>query len=100
MTESSESNPMKYWHNSNVIWVAMMLLTLFSYFIGEVGSGGLIAMLVVLIAAAVKSVLIIREFMELRGVSFLWRAIMYGWLLVVCTGIGVAYLIGIWPVFS
>ena len=86
---------MKWYYNTSLIWAVLVLLTLFSYFIGEIQSGGVIAMLLVLIAAAVKAVLIMRDFMELRGVSFLWRAIMYGWLLVVCTGIGVAYLISI-----
>ena len=86
---------MKWYYNTSLIWAVLVLLTLFSYFIGEIQSGGVIAMLLVLIAAAVKAVLIMRDFMELRGVSFLWRAIMYGWLLVVCTGIGGAYLISI-----
>ena len=82
-------------YNTSLIWAVLVLLTLFSYFIGEIQSGGVIAMLLVLIVAAVKAVLIMRDFMELRGVSFLWRAIMYGWLLIVCTGIGIAYLISI-----
>ena len=86
---------MRWYYNTSLIWAVLVLLTLFSYFIGEVHPGGVIAMLLVLIAAAVKAVLIMRDFMELRGVSFLWRAIMYGWLLVVCTGIGGAYLISI-----
>lgn len=86
---------MRWYYNTSLIWAVLILLTLFSYFIGEVQPGGVIAMLLVLVAAAVKAVLIMRDFMELRGVSFLWRAIMYGWLLVVCTGIGMAYLISI-----
>jgi hypothetical protein len=79
--------------NIHLIWVVMMLLTLGSYFIGESGSGGVVAMLFLLSAAVVKSVLIIRDFMELRGVSFLWRAIMYGWLIVVISSIAVIYMI-------
>lgn len=86
---------MKITYNMHLIWAVMMLLTLFSYFVGEVGSGGVISMLVLLLAAAIKAVLIIRDFMELRGVSFLWRAIMYGWLSVVCLSIGIAYLISL-----
>lgn len=86
---------MRWYYNTSLIWAVLVLLTLFSYFIGEIWPDGVIVMLLVLIAAAVKVVLIMRDFMELRGVSFLWRAIMYGWLLVVCTGIGIAYLISI-----
>lgn len=86
---------MKITYNMHLTWTVMMLLTLFSYFVGEVGSGGVISMLVLLLAAAIKAVLIIRDFMELRGVSFLWRAIMYGWLSVVCLSIGIAYLISL-----
>jgi len=79
--------------NIHRIWALMMVLTLASYFIGESGSGGVLAMLFLMSAAVVKSVLIIRDFMELRGVSFLWRAIMYGWLMVVSSSISIIYMI-------
>ncbi len=86
---------MKITYNIHLIWVVMMLLTLCSYFVGEVGSGGVVSVMILLLAAAIKAVLIIRDFMELRGVSFLWRAIMYGWLSVVCLSIGIAYLVSL-----
>ncbi len=85
---------MKSAYNIHLIWATMMLLTISSYLIGEMGSGGVVATLFLLLVAGVKAVLIIRDFMELRGVSFLWRAIMYGWLVVVCTSIGIAYMLG------
>lgn len=84
---------MKSTINIHRIWALMMLLTLVSYFIGESGSGGIVVMLFLMSAAVVKSVLIIRDFMELRGVSFLWRAIMYGWLIVVSSSIAIIYMI-------
>jgi len=87
---------MKSTINIHLIWALMMLLTLGSYFIGESGSGGVVAMLFLLSAAVVKSVLIIRDFMELRGVSFLWRAIMYGWLIIVSLSIAIIYIISIY----
>jgi len=87
---------MKSTINIHLIWTLMMLLTLGSYFIGESGSGGVVAMLFLLSAAVVKSVLIIRDFMELRGVSFLWRAIMYGWLIIVSLSIAIIYIISIY----
>ena len=83
-------------YNIHQAWAAMLLLTLSSYFIGELGAGGLMATLLLLLTAGVKAIFIIRDFMELRGVSFLWRAIMYGWLIVVCSGIGIAYLTGLY----
>ena len=85
---------MKSAYNIHLIWASMMLLTISSYLIGEMGSGGVVATLFLLLVAGVKAVLIIRDFMELRGVSFLWRAIMYGWLVVVCASIGIAYMLG------
>lgn len=83
---------MKITYNIHLVWIVMVLLTIASYFIGELGSGGLVATAFLLLAAGLKAIFIIRDFMELRGVSFLWRAIMYGWLLVVCLSIGIAYL--------
>ena len=82
---------MKAFYNIHFAWVVMLLLTFLAYFIGEVGSGGFYVTLFILLIAVIKSVLIINEFMALREVSFLWRAIMFGWLTVVCASIGLAY---------
>ena len=71
----------------------MMLLTISTYVVGKLGYSGTIVMLLLLATAIVKSIYIIRDFMELKGVSFLWRAIMYGWLWTVCISIAVIYLI-------
>ena len=73
----------------------MLLLTLTTYAIGKLGYSGAVVMLFLLSTAAVKSGLIIRDFMELRGVSLLWRIIMYGWLLTVCAAISIAYIISL-----
>jgi len=86
---------MKTLYNVHIIWLLMMLLTIASYFVGEVGAGGWLAMLFVLVAALVKGIFIIRDFMELHGVSLLWRVIMYGWLWVVCIGIAITYFISV-----
>ncbi len=75
------------------IWILMILLTVSTYVIGKLGYSGTIVMLLLLATAIVKSIYIIRDFMELKGVSFLWRAIMYGWLWTVCVSIAVIYLI-------
>lgn len=81
-------------YNVHTIWITMMLLTIATYLMGKHEYSGTTFMFIILIAAGVKAAFIIRDFMELRGVSFLWRSIMYGWLLFVCTGIAISYMIG------
>lgn len=73
----------------------MLLLTLTTYAIGKLGYSGALVMLFLLSTAAIKAGFIIRDFMELRGVSLLWRVIMYGWLLTVCTAIAITYIISL-----
>lgn len=73
----------------------MMLITLSTYAVGKLGYGGATAVLLLLLATVIKGVFIIRDFMELRGVSLLWRVIMYGWLWVVCITIAISYIISL-----
>jgi len=62
------------------------------YAMGKLGFSGLVSVLVLLLTAVIKGTLIIRDFMELRGVSLLWRVIMYGWLWGVTVSIAIIYL--------
>jgi cytochrome c oxidase subunit IV len=73
----------------------MMLLTLSTYAMGELAFSGVVAVFILLSTAAIKGILIIRDFMELKGVSLLWRVIMYGWLGSVCVAIVVSYIISV-----
>lgn len=73
----------------------MMLLTLSTYAMGKLNFSGIGVISFLLLTAVIKGVFIIREFMELNGVSPLWRAIMYGWLWTVCLAIAVTYLLSI-----
>ena len=73
----------------------MLLLTLATYALGKLGYNGLTIVFLLLISTVIKATFIIRDFMELRGVSLLWRVIMYGWLLIVCSGIAIAYTISL-----
>ena len=82
---------MKVFYNIHFVWAVMLLLTFLAYFVGELGSGGFYTTLFLLLVVMLKGMLIINEFMALRDVSFLWRAIMVGWLIVVCAGIALAY---------
>jgi cytochrome c oxidase subunit IV len=86
---------MKSYYNIHLIWLLMMLLTVSTYFIGALGYSGVIITLFLLATAVIKGGLIIRDFMELKGVALAWQIIMYGWLLVVCLAISVTYIIGI-----
>ena len=82
-------------YNIHTLWLVMLILTLTTYAMGKLEYSGAAAMLFLLATAATKAVFIIRDFMELRGVSLLWRVIMYGWLLVVCAAIAITYIISL-----
>jgi len=86
---------MKSFYNIHTIWIALLLLTLTTYAMGTLGFSGLAIVIVLLLTAAIKGVLIIRDFMELHGVSLLWRVIMYGWLWSVILAIAITYAITI-----
>ncbi len=73
----------------------MMLLTLSSYFIGEQAYSGIGIVFFLLLTVMMKGCFIIHDFMELKGVSLLWRAIMYGWLLTVCFTIAICYILSV-----
>ena len=82
-------------YNIHSIWLAMLFLTLTTYGIGKLGYSGTAVVLFLISTAAIKATFIIRDFMELRGVSLLWRVIMYGWLIVVCISIAITYIISL-----
>lgn len=79
--------------SAHTLWLIMLTLTLGMYTIGKLGFSGDAIMLLLLLTAASKGIIIIRDFMGLRGVSLLWRVIMYGWLLIVCSAIAISYII-------
>ena len=78
--------------NIHSIWLTMVALTILSYALGKFGFSGIVSVLILLLTAVVKCTLIIRDFMELRGVSLLWLVIMYGWLWGVTLSIFIIYL--------
>lgn len=86
---------MKAYYNIHSIWFVMMLLTISTYAMGKNGYDGIAVMLILLITSVIKGSFIIRDFMELHGVSLLWRALMYGWLWIICSAIAIAYMISI-----
>lgn len=82
-------------YNIHTLWIVMLLLTLSTYVMGKLDFSGTAVVFILLLTAAIKATFIIRDFMELRGVSLLWRSIMYGWLWVVCTAIATTYIISL-----
>lgn len=79
--------------NTTSIWITMIILTIFTYSMGKFGYSGIVPVMLLLLTVVIKSTFIIRNFMELRGVSLLWRVIMYGWLWIVVIAIATTYLI-------
>lgn len=77
----------------HTIWIITIVLTSASYLFGKLGFSGFSIVFIMLLTSGIKGYLIIRDFMELRDVSLLWRVMMYGWLWFVCVAIGIIYLV-------
>lgn len=82
-------------HFLNVIWVALMVATLLTWFIGKSGQMTANTVIAILLIAAVKGWMIIYDFMALRRVKLLWRGIVLGWLLMTLALILLAYWLGL-----
>ena len=82
-------------HLLNVIWLALMVATGLTWFIGKSGQMGTTAVIVIMLIAALKGWMIVYDFMALRRVKFLWRALVLGWLLLTLTIILLAYWLGL-----
>lgn len=73
------------------VWLVLILATGATWFIGETGSAGPVAVVVILAIALVKGWLVIREFMGLRWVKLLWRIVVVGWLAFILLLIALTY---------
>ncbi|KAA3641385.1 MAG: hypothetical protein DWP95_06915 [Proteobacteria bacterium] len=80
-------------YNIHTVWLMLVLLTLITYGLSFIDANGTAIMMILMVVAFAKGVMIIRDYMELKGVSLLWKLIMYGWLSIVCLAIVVAYLL-------
>lgn len=67
----------------DAVWLLLMLGTVATWWMGESGRAGAMTVLAILVIAAGKGVLVIREFMALRGVRLWWQVAVVGWLLLV-----------------
>jgi len=82
-------------HLLNVLWIALLVATVLTWLIGKTGYTGTAAVIAILIIAAIKGWMIIQDFMALRRVTFLWRALVLGWLLLTLCIILLAYWLGL-----
>lgn len=80
-------------YNIHTVWLALVVLTVVTYGLSFTDATGTAIMLILMVVAFTKGVMIIRDYMGLKGVSLLWKIIMYGWLTIVCLAIVVAYLV-------
>jgi cytochrome c oxidase subunit 4 len=82
----------------NRIWLALLLATGVTYWLGESGLSGSVGMVPVLLMfamAAAKGLWVIYDFMELRHAPRMWRVLLVGWLAFVTSMIVLAYWIGL-----
>ncbi len=76
-------------------WLILIIATGITWYLGEVGAAGTLAIVAMLVIAFVKGRLVILDFMELRGAPLLWRALLEGWLILVSSLILLAYWISL-----
>jgi len=77
------------------IWLVLVALTIVTFSLGEAGMSGKSVMLTLLAITMIKSQLVANYFMALRKTKFLWRAIMFGYFIIVGGLIAMAYLMGL-----
>ncbi|MDI1360954.1 cytochrome C oxidase subunit IV family protein [Methylotenera sp.] len=77
------------------IWLVLVALTIATFSLGEAGLSGKGVMLTLLAITMIKSQLVANYFMALRKTKFLWRAIMFGYFIIVGGLIAMAYLMGL-----
>lgn len=79
----------------DIAFAVLALATVLMWLTGEYTGRGLGAAFGLLAISFIKGRIVIREFMGLRRVSFKWRALMLGWLLLVLGLIAFAYWRGL-----
>ena len=72
----------------------MLALTGLTYTVAELGLGGPVIVAMVLVIAVIKGQLVVDRFMGLKWVPPQWRGLLFGYLLLVCGLIGLAYRSG------
>jgi cytochrome c oxidase subunit 4 len=78
-----------------LVWLILLALTGLTWFIGESGITGMAIVGFVLATTLFKSQMVVDYFMGLKHVRAAWRGLLFGYLLLVCGMIGVAYYISL-----
>jgi len=78
-----------------ITWIILILLTALTYTIGEMGLSGLSIVAFVLVTALLKGQMVVDYFMGLKRVRAAWRGLLFGYLLLVCSMIGLAYYLSL-----
>ena len=76
------------------VWILLVVLTLLTWWAGKASFSGQWLVLALLVSVFVKGHFVIADFMGLRDVRPLWRAVVHGWLVMVSGLIFLAYWIG------
>jgi hypothetical protein len=84
---------MNRFYNVHTVWLAMMAITVTIYVMAEMRDVTQLVMGIIFLTTLLKGSFIVREFMELKGVAFIWRVLMYGWLWSTCLVIATTYVI-------
>lgn len=77
------------------VWLALVVLTMVSYGLGETGQTGSQTVYLLLGIAMIKSQLVAHYFMDLRNTTWLWRLVMLLYFLIVGGLIALGYLMGL-----
>ncbi len=77
-----------------LVWILLIVLTLLTWWAGKAGYSGQWLVVALLASIFIKGHFVIADFMGLRGVALLWRALVHGWLVLVLGLIFLAYWIG------
>ncbi len=75
----------------DLVWLVLLAATVATWMLGERGASGLGVMAALLALSFIKGRLVVLDFMALRGVRLMWRALLIGWLVLVASLIALAY---------
>jgi len=73
------------------IWLILLLLTILAFVLGKLNLSGNTVMGILLLTTVWKGKLIADYFMDLRQARWLWRLLIWGWLVIVAGAVSLAY---------
>lgn len=75
----------------NIIWIALVLLTLFAFLVGWLKLVNSFFVSILLVTTFIKGQLVSEYFMNLKSVTLKYRIIPTVWLFIVLSSIAIAY---------